>query len=371
MIYHCAIMAITHVELFGPVLDNPPRIFVVASGNNNRYLFEYRPNSHEYIPHDSPVFGSSRLLPGAVFTNPLRFFVASMNGRVFERLYDGTTWHWKDWNYPPGTVAGSFPGAAIQPPESIKLFVYGRDGQLYELHLTDAGRDIWNWGPPHGHPDGTNVNFGDLSNPGPVYPIGSPPRFFVVTQDGRLFEHYWNPSANAWLWKSHGAPPHSIIIGSAGALLPPPEPTKFFVSTQDGNLYERRLVDKINNTWGWTPHGQPPGLWTIRPISGTPGALLLSSLTGAGPKFFVYALNQSDQGHLFERYWDVGRQIWGWTDHGFPPGEARPDVIEAISDTLPSWPPRFFVASRGAIWERQWVQQSNNWYWFSHGSPSI
>ena len=72
-------MAITHVELFGPVLDNPPRIFVVASGNNNRYLFEYRPNSHEYIPHSYPVFGSSRLLPGAVFTNPLMFFLLLSN----------------------------------------------------------------------------------------------------------------------------------------------------------------------------------------------------------------------------------------------------------------------------------------------------
>ena len=42
-----------------------------------------------------------------------------------------------------------------------------------------------------------------------------------------------------------------------------------------------------------------------------PGAL---QEAGGGPKFF---LGTAD-GRLFERYWDRGRSVWAWTDHGPP-----------------------------------------------------
>ena len=269
----------------------------------------------------------------------------------------------------------SFPGATIYPPEPIKFFIYAADGNLWELYQPNPPPGVnaeWAW-TPHGNP-GTRLA-GLKNRPGPLV-NNSPPRFFVITQDGQLFEGYWDPKSAPpnWFWKPRGAPQHTTLVGSAGALilplrLPDPIHQRFFIIGEDGNLYEFGLVDPATDNWGFVFHGRPNGPWLLSTAIGTPGALLLPSLTGAGPKFFVVAVNTTlGTFQLFEHYWDR-RGSWNWTPHGSPPGASGASTFESISEAFPSWPPRFFVTSMGSLWERQWSQEGEQWLWIPHGSP--
>jgi hypothetical protein len=75
-------------------------------------------------------------------------------------------------------------------------------------------------------------------------------KLFVGTQDGRLFERWWNGAG--WVWVDHGHPPGTTVATAPGAAM---MAQKLFVGAGDGRLFERFW----NGTaWVWVDHGSPP-----------------------------------------------------------------------------------------------------------------
>ena len=65
----------------------------------------------------------------------------------------------------------------------------------------DEATQTWIWND-HGWPPGTNV--ATVTGALIIYP-GDPSagKFFVGTEDGRLFEHSWDEATQTWIWNDH------------------------------------------------------------------------------------------------------------------------------------------------------------------------
>jgi hypothetical protein len=138
------------------------------------------------------------------------------------------------------------------------------------------------------------------------------PSFFVGGADGHLWRNYWKQAAEEWVWEDHGTPPGTALaikcLGTPGALFNSPDAgLKFMMSTDDGGIFER-YWDAASSSWGWTNHGTPPGTYSLS----VPCCPLDSPATGI--KFFLVGAD----GHMWENYWSQGNRQWLWTDHGVP-----------------------------------------------------
>jgi hypothetical protein len=72
-------------------------------------------------------------------------------------------------------------------------------------------------------------------------------KLFVSTNDGRLFERFWNGAQ--WMWVDHGRPPGCGVATPPGAAM---MNSKLFVGTDNHHLFERYWN---GTTWQWVDHG--------------------------------------------------------------------------------------------------------------------
>ncbi|MDR4479769.1 MAG: hypothetical protein R3B37_08520 [Nitrospira sp.] len=78
--------------------------------------------------------------PGAAMLDS-KLFVGTANGRLYERVWNGTQWVWVDHGLLVGTSVATAPGAAMM---NSKLFVGTADGRLFERAWNGSQ---WVWGP--------------------------------------------------------------------------------------------------------------------------------------------------------------------------------------------------------------------------------
>ena len=349
-----------------PVVANG-RVYMATFGNSahtpgtvNIYGLLQNPPMHVSTAPDALILYPADQSAG-------KFFMGTKNGHLFENFWDETNkvWGWTDHGAPPGTTVSTAPGALIIYPgdqSAGKFFMGTANGHLFE-NFWDETNKVWGW-TDHGAPPGTSVS----TAPGAliIYPGDqSAGKFFMGTANGHLFENFWDETNKVWGWTDHGAPPGTSVSTAPGALIIYPgdqSAGKFFMGTANGHLFEN-FWDETNKVWGWTDHGAPPGT----SVSTAPGALIIYPGDQSAGKFFMGTAN----GHLFENFWDETNKVWGWTDHGAPPGTS----VSTAPGALIIYPGdqsagKFFMGTaNGHLFENFWDETNKVWGWTDHGAP--
>ncbi|KAD4384466.1 hypothetical protein E3N88_24634 [Mikania micrantha] len=149
---------------------------------------------------------------------------------------------WKDCRNPSNTKIASIVDQEVFR-ENI-VFVVGTDGHLYQYNKVTG---LW-----HGHHQplhmvlsrqpGTAMRGSQKSLSGSL---------FMISEDGRLVEYYWNPM-DGWGWVEHGSPsPGVTLVGSTGPCL---AGNQLFLIGSNGNVYLRYWDQTI---WKWSDFGFP------------------------------------------------------------------------------------------------------------------
>jgi len=297
----------------------------------------------------------------------INLFVPGLDGRLWERYWNGSAWSWVDTGRlvdgEPMIIvrgnAGSVEGGDVR----INLFVRGVDGRLWERYWNGS---TWTW-----------VDTGRLvaSTPiavvrGDVEDVGAGDlriNLFVRGADGRLWERYWNGAA--WTWADTGRmvadDPVVVARGSLGSPAGSGIRINLFVKALDGKLLERYWN---GSTWSWVDTG--------RGVAGKPAVLVrgnTASASGADIRINLFA--QGTDGRLWERYWNGA--TWSWVDTGMAT-EGTPLVIARgnlgsvaggdIRINLFSRVPEYLAAhphNRFRLWERYW--NGSAWSWVDTG----
>jgi len=244
-------------------------------------------------------------------------FVGRGDGHLWENSWNQAAgnWLWTDHGTPPGTTVASEPGALLDSAATgLKFMMLTGNGHIFERYWNLA-TSSWAW-TDHGTPPGTTAGTAPGACISAYNQASLPltPSFFVGGADGHLWENYWSQTSG-WTWKDHGTPPGTILTrrllgqdSRPGALFNSADAgLKFMMSTGNGHVFEN-YWDQATSSWGWTDHGTPPGNSAIT----KPDCALDSAATGI--KYFVGGSN----GHLWENYWNQATSQWLWTDHGTP-----------------------------------------------------
>lgn len=184
----------------------------------------------------------------------INLWVKALDGRLWERYWNGSTWGWFDTG--KGIVGRATPvvrgntNAVGAGGVRINLFVQGTDGKLWERYWNGSG---WSWidtGKPTDGPPTVVVrgNIGDVSAAGvrinvfvPVLqtsPSGgtSPHPHY----DLRLWQRYWNGAAWAWIdtGKNVRAEASAIVRGDVEDVMPDDLRINLWVAGDDARLWE-------------------------------------------------------------------------------------------------------------------------------------
>jgi hypothetical protein len=119
---------------------------------------------------------------------------------------------------------------------------------------------------------------------------------WVIGDDGRLYELYYNNAGPNWPWTDHGAP--AAFRGQPAALAGPLGYVGIFVAAAE-RLFERYY----NNGWLWTDHGNP-------------GVLLYSSPATVATNYgYIGAFLAGGDGILYENYFNNNGPYYRWSAH--------------------------------------------------------
>ena len=300
--------------------------FMMLTGNGHIFerYWDQATSSWAWTDHGTPPGTTASTAPGACISAynqaslPLgpSFFVGGADGHLYENYWDQASgWLWTDHGTPPGTTVASEPGALLNSAATgLKFMMLTGNGHIFERYWNLA-TSSWAW-TDHGTPPGTTAGTAPGACISAYNQASLPltPSFFVGGADGHLWENYWSQTSG-WTWKDHGTPPGTILTrrllgqdSRPGALFNSADAgLKFMMSTGNGHVFEN-YWDQATSSWGWTDHGTPPGNSAIT----KPDCALDSAATGI--KYFVGGSN----GHLWENYWNQATSQWLWTDHGTP-----------------------------------------------------
>ncbi len=169
------------------VVANRPHVFVKGR-DGNLWLQAWTGSAWGWSKQGRPSTGAVHAGYGAVTLTPESgaqrpfAFVTGVDGDLWSRSRNGTTWTWTKLGRPAGTGIHSPAGATVGDDTGPQVFVRGVDGQLWRR--SPAGQTpAWT---SLGRPPGTGINatYGAISDPADW---GGTWTVFVKGGDGRLW----------------------------------------------------------------------------------------------------------------------------------------------------------------------------------------
>ena len=278
-------------------------------------------------------------------------FVASDNGHLYDKYWNGREWVWQDQGIPlgaTGVAVASASGAVYQPTlDRIIVFVVG----LGSAHLYDKywnGRE-WVW-EDQGFPAGATGPPGE-----PLLAASAVYRqkldriiVFVVGDDSHLYDKYWDGSK--WIWEPQGIPPETSSVGDPPSAVYQPTLDRIwvFVVADNGHLYDKYWNGR---EWVWEDQGMPSGTTRCR----APSAVYQQKLD----RIIVFVVG--NDGHLYDKYWD-GRE-WVWQDQGMPSGTTSATDVPLSTVYQPTLDriAVFVAGSDGHLYDKYW--NGREWVW--------
>jgi len=284
-------------------------------------------------------------------------FVASDNGHLYDKYWNGREWVWQDQGIPlgaTGVAVASASGAVYQPTlDRIIVFVVG----LGSAHLYDKywnGRE-WVW-EDQGFPAGATGPPGEpLLAASAVYrqKLDRIIVFVVGFDDGHLYDKYWNGSE--WVWEDQGMPSGPSFLNTPSAVYQQKlDRIIVFVVGDDSHLYDKYWD---GSKWIWEPQGIPP---ETSSVGDPPSAVYQPTLD----RIWVFVV--ADNGHLYDKYWN-GRE-WVWEDQGMPSGTTRCRAPSAVYQQKLDRIIVFVVGNDGHLYDKYW--DGREWVWQDQGMPS-
>lgn len=171
-------------------------------------------------------------------------FAISGDGQLLQ--YDVKLQEWADFGQPTWSSIGPTEGIAISNEQTGErsLFLLSTKGTLVEL-LNRGSRvlgstESWEWFD-HGSPDGDRV----VGPPGGLINMRS---IFMVSENGTVYERYWDEKT--WIWVSHGHSGVPMLPARPVAL----DNRHIFFLREDSLLTER-FWNGIE--WVWSIHPVP------------------------------------------------------------------------------------------------------------------
>ena len=307
------------------------RVFVTVAGDDVvGGLFEYFWNGEDWAwtIHGQPPGATIATAPSDAIDDD-KFFVATKDGRLFQRWFDGGTgmWHWQDHGRAPNEVRVVTAAATMS---NSKAFVTGEDGELYQL-FWDAKSRKWLWLSMQ-KPKQTKL----ATAPGAAMMDS---KLFVTGQDGNLYQLDY--ADNEWNWVTMKNPPGGKLASAPGAAM---MNSKLFVTGNDGNLYQFTYAD---NEWQWACQSNP-GVHLVS----APGAAMMDS------KLFVTGQDGKGQdGNLYQL--NYADNEWNWA------GQSNPgaSIISAPCAASNSNSQLFVGTEGGQLYQLYWDGETNEWNW--------
>jgi hypothetical protein len=212
---------------------------------NNGHLYDKYWNGQQSTWEDQglPPGATAVSSPCAVYQTTLDrlvCFVVGDNGRLYDNFWNGQQWAWEDQGLPAGATAVSQPRAAYQTAlDRLVCFVVGNDGHLY-VRFWNGRQWVWE---DQGLPAGTTA----VCSPKVLYqtPFERPQdagrlHCFTVGNDGHLYDNYWNEQQRQWVWEDEGLPPGATAVSSLGAVYQRTQDRLYcFVVGNNGRLYDK------------------------------------------------------------------------------------------------------------------------------------
>jgi hypothetical protein len=245
----------------------------------------------------------------------INLFVKGADAKLWERYWDGFSWTWADTGRTVGDdpvvigrgALGSPAGANIR----INLFVQGLDGKLWERYWDGS---TWTW---------VDTGKGVVGRPAMVVRGNTASvrgedlriNLFAQGSDGRLWERYWN--GVTWSWVDTGKPvdgtPLVMTRGNTGSVDADTIRINLFARVPEVlaahphfryELWERYWDGA---TWTWADTG--------RAVAGEAMALVRGDVEDvAADDLRINLFGAGSDGRLWERYWDGAN--WAWVDTG-------------------------------------------------------
>jgi hypothetical protein len=296
-------------------------------------------------------------------------FVVGSDGHVYDKYLDGRRWVWEDQGTPPGATALNSPATVYQSTiDRIVTFVVGDNNHLYDLYY-DGGVGQWIW-EDLGIPPDTNGIYG---SPGVVYQAAIDRiAAFVIGNNGRLYDAYYDQGRQAWFWEDHGPPPNTggrpdpravpeATISPSAVYEPTIDRIIAFISAADGGVYDLFYSEP---RWIWETQGS-----AFFPLRTGPAAIY------EGPIDRVVAFVGCERGHLADVFYSKRDQKWKWEDHGIPPtGITDPVAAENFVVSRPGVQVgqdlivAFVVGSDGRLYDL-YYDTRQQWTWEDQGTP--
>lgn len=165
-----------------------------------------------------------------------KLFGVGVDGHLYERIYQNG-WHWVHHGNHGEKLATT---PCILQDGSV--FIISETGNLFQRVWWQGA---WHW-KNHFNP-GISLRRSTCACTN-TNGLG---RVFVVGDDLKLHERYWNHNINGWSWRSHGSPSPSILVGInidtcnrvSGCA------TEVYTAGSDGNVWRRRATSLITFVW--------------------------------------------------------------------------------------------------------------------------
>jgi hypothetical protein len=304
-------------------------------------------------------------------------FATGQDGHLYDAYYfpNQGGWLWQDQGIPPsGASIVSDPAVGtyydIQGREGLLAFADGSDGHLYEVsHFPEFG--TWYWADLGKPASGAGL----VSTPAVADYLDGTGRSgvfaFATGSDGHLYDTYYFPDQNGWLWQDQGTPQGGATLISAPATLNVAEystrPGLFaFATGSDGHLYDVYYFPDQNG-WLWQDQGTPPGgarLWS------DPGTDYYVDPSG---RVGLFAFATGSDGALYDVYYFADQGRWLWQSQGIPPSGASVISDPAVGRyTDPAGRPGLFAfatGSDGVLYDVYYFPNQGGWLWQSQDRP--
>jgi len=277
-------------------------------------------------------------------------FVTGTDGRVYRNWWNsadgGSADDWAWWAATPNdqdfTNAATSVGAVARTPDSLDLFVAGKDGKVYRTWWNSAGD--WAWWVP------TDEGFTKAATS--VAAVSRKPDtldLFVTGKDGRVYSTWWN-SADDWAWWFPFPMASVSAVTPVTAVARTPDCLDLFVTGTDGRIY----WISWSSTDGWAP-------WWFQVDPSFTKAVTSVAAVSRKPDTLDLFVPGKD-GKVYRNWWNSKDNKWAWwvpTDEGFTKAASSVAAVARTPDSLD-----LFVAGKDGRVYSTWWNSTDDWAWW-------